>query len=1040
MEQNPIDNKDLDKPQKSFWLRNINFNKKTRIIILSIVLLIIVIKALTMIPCFSKLFSNVARVISNSRLTANVISSSAVEDLGIQFQQLVSGGGVMFKDANGDPHWFVVYSGRAQFWDINLKTGATNYFNTGKSGLGSYTKALSGNKLFISVGDTCSLWEYDISTGTTRELKQSGSNNGCGSSTGGQSSYTAPDGTVYIGTVHLGTVIEIDPTTGNIRDFGIIDPPTGNPNCNGCPSRQIANIVADTNFVYALMRDTGTNSYWLAIINRSDGSLSASCEKDNRNNSGKVAVSVDGSQIWYGNNSSNYRIDNTNGSCPTTPGNPPSLKPWFFPSNVYFTEGDSHARAVSDFGVEIDATGIDVDTGTGGIATIKYRNPAGSGSWIEKTQSILMKDTQIKRIKAKDDNSAYLVAGTYGPNSIFNGSSSTVLGRTAQSTYAITPFGQYVYLSGYTANTFRYNPVSPWTVMGASTQTMCNASSPSNPCVAFQGMGKYHYYSAGASNGQFYIASTYKRGGRAGGDIGWINTTNWSTNSYAFNCDSPSGFALLSDGSTLAYASEADGGAFGCTNTVGKLFLFDTKTNTVTNSFTPVTGSPEQGAIIGTKDGGILGIAKDFPSAGRYTLYKIDKNGTHASWSPTVITGNIFGGSGQADRALIIAKDGMVYTWDSAGVVRINPTDGTVVPYLSSSSYITAMEFVGEDLYMAVGSNESRLKKIKGVNIAPKNDPNPTDPVDPKPTDPNTPKQTDPKPTDPVDPKPTDKSITAFNFNGLPNLANGIIDNSNNTISVSLAFGTDVTSLTPTISITGASITPNSGVAQNFTNPVTYTVTAVDGSTQQYIVTAKVVGKSAQDRKITAFNFESISPVVTGIINESIYAISLLVPFGTDVTSLTPTISITGASVNPNSGVPQNFTKPVTYSVTSVDGSIQQYTVTITILPKVNKEVEEVKKIIEKASDLKKEKIVKTNSTRTLRVGSYGDDVKELQVFLNKNGFTISKKGAGSPGKETKYFRISTRKALAKFQKANGLKADGILGPVTRAKIKELSK
>jgi hypothetical protein len=46
-----------------------------------------------------------------------------------------------------------------------------------------------------------------------------------------------------------------------------------------------------------------------------------------------------------------------------------------------------------------------------------------------------------------------------------------------------------------------------------------------------------------------------------------------------------------------------------------------------------------------------------------------------------------------------------------------------------------------------------------------------------------------------------------------------------------------VTALVPTITHTGVSVSPHTGVAQNFTNPVTYTVTAQDNSTQQYMVT-----------------------------------------------------------------------------------------------------------------------------------------------------------------------------------------------------------
>ena len=66
-----------------------------------------------------------------------------------------------------------------------------------------------------------------------------------------------------------------------------------------------------------------------------------------------------------------------------------------------------------------------------------------------------------------------------------------------------------------------------------------------------------------------------------------------------------------------------------------------------------------------------------------------------------------------------------------------------------------------------------------------------------------------------------------------------------------------------------------------------------------------------------------------------------------------------------------------------------------------------------------------------LKQGSKGKEVKVLQEYLNDNGFTIAKTGPGSPGKETEIFGPGTDAAVKKWQKANGLKADGIVGPVT---------
>ena len=67
------------------------------------------------------------------------------------------------------------------------------------------------------------------------------------------------------------------------------------------------------------------------------------------------------------------------------------------------------------------------------------------------------------------------------------------------------------------------------------------------------------------------------------------------------------------------------------------------------------------------------------------------------------------------------------------------------------------------------------------------------------------------------------------------------------------------------------------------------------------------------------------------MVNEGAKTIALTVPYGTDVTALVPTITHTGASVSSNTGVAQNFTNPVTYTVTAADASTQAYTVTVTV-------------------------------------------------------------------------------------------------------------
>lgn len=69
--------------------------------------------------------------------------------------------------------------------------------------------------------------------------------------------------------------------------------------------------------------------------------------------------------------------------------------------------------------------------------------------------------------------------------------------------------------------------------------------------------------------------------------------------------------------------------------------------------------------------------------------------------------------------------------------------------------------------------------------------------------------------------------------------------------------------------------------------------------------------------------------------------------------------------------------------------------------------------------------------TRDLRVGTTHADIRELQKYLNRQGFVVAKTGAGSPGKETMTFGALTRIALIKFQEAH---AASILTPLGLSK------
>lgn len=97
------------------------------------------------------------------------------------------------------------------------------------------------------------------------------------------------------------------------------------------------------------------------------------------------------------------------------------------------------------------------------------------------------------------------------------------------------------------------------------------------------------------------------------------------------------------------------------------------------------------------------------------------------------------------------------------------------------------------------------------------------------------------------------KGITSFSINGVA----GAVNNSTNTITITMPRGTDVTKLTPVIATNGVkSLTPGNGETVDFTNAVTYTAAMEDGSSKTYTVTVYVDKGTMADQfwdKLTDF-------------------------------------------------------------------------------------------------------------------------------------------------------------------------------------------
>jgi len=153
-----------------------------------------------------------------------------------------------------------------------------------------------------------------------------------------------------------------------------------------------------------------------------------------------------------------------------------------------------------------------------------------------------------------------------------------------------------------------------------------------------------------------------------------------------------------------------------------------------------------------------------------------------------------------------------------------------------------------------------------------------------------------------------------------------VIDYYAKTIAWTVPYGTVLATLAPTFTLSSGTCIPASGAAPDFAvnNPATYTVTDVIGAvTNDYTVTVTVAPVS------TACDILSFGPgaAITGT------DVAWLVPFGSDVASLTPALTLSPlATVLPTNRATVDFTAPVKYTVTAQDGTTtQEYTVTVTV-------------------------------------------------------------------------------------------------------------
>ena len=190
--------------------------------------------------------------------------------------------------------------------------------------------------------------------------------------------------------------------------------------------------------------------------------------------------------------------------------------------------------------------------------------------------------------------------------------------------------------------------------------------------------------------------------------------------------------------------------------------------------------------------------------------------------------------------------------------------------------------------------------------------------------------------------KSNQKTMLTFEFINKP-WATGEIKDS--TINITVPYGTDLMSIVSAFTISNYATVKIDTVTQisaqtanNFTNPVKYTVIAEDGSQQSYTVYVTVAPKKSSANELISFKF--VSPNVTGVISGT--DVNIVVPKGTNLQALVAEFTISEKAtakvwvgfqcIVQNSGQTANdYTKPLDFLVLAEDGIARTYSIKVTV-------------------------------------------------------------------------------------------------------------
>ncbi|MBU2947313.1 Ig-like domain-containing protein [Zobellia uliginosa] len=173
-------------------------------------------------------------------------------------------------------------------------------------------------------------------------------------------------------------------------------------------------------------------------------------------------------------------------------------------------------------------------------------------------------------------------------------------------------------------------------------------------------------------------------------------------------------------------------------------------------------------------------------------------------------------------------------------------------------------------------------------------------------------------------------NITGFELAGQNS---STINTTDRTVTVNVPDGTDLNVAPQVLEVSpDATVAPAIGQVQDFSEAVTYTVTPETGTPQVWTVNVTVSQPAGSgDNAITGFELPNQTEVD---IDEASFLVTVTVPDGTALNSAPSVLNVSAnATVNPARSVVQDFSGAVTYTVTAENGTPQEWTVNVTVLP-----------------------------------------------------------------------------------------------------------